>query len=146
MSFYSKSLLAFSLLILSFQANALTVQHTNTVFGNMGHCVAIIFLRSQQEIKQLDMNIIVQDATGKKLGTHNIEVEEIGASHATDSRDEFLEGEYICQDKFSLVVTRAVGIMDGQKVDLLRDKLVELADFKPMPIRLKTKSEAKSKP
>jgi hypothetical protein len=146
MSFYSKSLLVFSLLNLSFQANALTVQHTNTMFGMGGNCVAIMSLHSRQEIRQLDMNIIVQDATGKKLETHDIEVEEIGASHATDSRDEFLEGEYICQDKLSLVVTRAVGIMNDQKVDLLRDKLVELSDFKPMPIRLKTKSEAKSKP
>jgi hypothetical protein len=142
MSFYSKSFLVFSLLSLSFQANALTVQHTNTVFANRGQCVATIFLRSQQEIKQLDMSITVQDATGKKLGTHSIEVEEIGASHATDSRDEFLEGEYICQDKFSLVVTRVVGIMDNQTIDLLQNKLVEVADFKPMPIHIKAKSES----
>ena len=142
MSFYSKSLLAFSLLILSFQANALTVQHTNTAFGKGGNCVAIIFLSSQEEIKQLDMSITVQDATGKTLGTHRIEVEEIGASYATNSRDEFLEGEYICQDKFSLVVTRVVGIMDNQTIDLLQNKLVEVADFKPMPIRLQAKSEA----
>jgi len=141
MSFYSKSFLIFSLLSLSFQANALTVQHTNTAFGKEGNCVAIMSLHSQQQITQLEMNITVQDATGRTLGTHRIEVEEIGASYATNSRDEFLEGEYICQDKFSLVVTRAVGIMDNQTIDLLQNKLVEVADFKPMPIRLQAKSE-----
>jgi hypothetical protein len=142
MSFYLKSLLTVSLL--SFQANALTIQHTSTAFGNMENCVAVLLLSSpMEEIRQLDIGITVQDAAGKKLGTHSIQVEEIGASNATDSRDEFLGGYHICKYNFSLVVTRAVGIMDDKKVDLLRDKLVEVVDFKPAPIRLKAKSDAK---
>lgn len=128
--------LFFSVLLLaSTQAHALIIQHTNTVFANMGLCVATFMLTSQdQEISNLSLMVEVQDADGATLESRELTLNILGGSPVVESQDVILDSEEVCSDNIAFNITAASGTVDGQTVNLLDQ--ITVMDFKPAPIHI----------
>ncbi len=131
----SAILLAFS--CLAAPAYAIDFWNSSTVYANQGQCSAqFSFDSAMDEIKKLSVAVSAIDKSGKKVTSGVLEVEQFGESNANRYAYAFLEGEEICNDDLTILVTKATAMVNGKRTDLLKSKWLSARDFKPFKIRV----------
>jgi hypothetical protein len=111
--------------------------HSSTVFANQGQCSALFsFDSGMEEIKNLQVTVSAVNKSGKKVASGILEIQEFGGSTADRYSQAFLEGEELCADDLTIVVSKATAIINGKQVDLLKTKMLSARNFKPFKIHL----------
>lgn len=118
-------------------AYAVDFWHSSTVWAGQGQCSAVFsFDSGMEEIKNLQVSLAAVNKAGKKVASGVLEIPQFGQSSADRYADAFLEGEEICADDLTIVVSKATAIVDGKRTDLLKSKALSARDFKPFKIRV----------
>lgn len=118
-------------------AHALDFWHSSTVWAGFGQCSAqFTFDSGLEEFKSLQVSINAVDRAGKAVASGVLEIKDFGSSSATRYAEDFLEGEEVCAEGLTIVVTKATAMVNGKRVDLLKTKGLSARDFKPFRIRI----------
>ena len=96
----------------------------------------ISFDSGMEEIKNLQVTVSAVNKSGKKVASGILEIQEFGGSTADRYSQAFLEGEELCADDLTIVVSKATAIINGKQVDLLKTKMLSARNFKPFKIHL----------
>ena len=129
--------------LMTLQAQAIEVWHSNTVFGGQGQCVATLTLDSGlEEFRQVKLQAAVLDKAGRRLMTQTLDLPSIGSSSAERFAEVMLEGEALCDEQLQLQITSATAVLNGKRIDLLRAGQLTARTFRPMPIRISTPATA----
>lgn len=118
-------------------AYAVDFWHSNTVWAGHGQCAAVFtFDSGLEEIRNLQVSVSAVDKSGKKIASGVLEIKRFGQSTADRYSEAFLEGEEICADDLTIVVTKATATVAGKRTDLLKGKSLSPRDFKPFKLRI----------
>lgn len=118
-------------------AHAVEFWHSSTVWAGQGQCSAVFsFDSGMEEIRNLQVSVSALDKAGKKVTSGTLEIQQFGQSSADRYADAFLEGEAICADDLTIVVTKASAMIGGKRTDLLKTRTLTARDFKPFKLRL----------
>ena len=126
---------------------------TNFLSGNQGSCTAEFMFDSNalaSSIEELTFKIHLISNQGKKLGSGSFQLEEsIGGSSADRYKTAVFNGIRIknpkeggdisplCLDDVTLVFDEAIGMQDGNKVDLIRNNQLRYTTRKSVKVRVK---------
>lgn len=115
----------------------ITLQHTQTVYVNMGICSANLSVDGGfNDVRNLVMQVALLNPAGKVIERHTLRLEEIPPSNADRHQTVFLESEAVCKDGLSLRIDKATAQIGGKPMDLLKSGVLQVSDFRPMPIFL----------
>lgn len=118
-------------------AYAIDFWHSNTVWAGQGQCSAIFtFDSGMEDVTKLQVLVSAVNKSGKKVASGSLQIAQFGQSSAARYADAFLEGEEFCDDDLVIVVNKATAIVDGNRVDLLKSKILATRDFKPYQIKI----------
>lgn len=124
--------------------HAVEFWHSSTVWAGQGQCSAMFtFDSGMEEVRNLHVSVTVANKIGKKVSTGVLEIPQFGQSSANRYADAFLEGEEICADDLTNVVTEATAIVRGKRTDLLKSKALSARDFRPFKVRVGNKTMAR---
>lgn len=130
--------------VMSGQAQAIEMWHSNTVWANQGMCAAsFTFDSGLDEVRQLQVHIQALDKkTHRVVAQEVMEVEDFGRSNADRYATGYWYGEMACDDDLRLVVTRAYAVVDGERMDLLSRQALDIRPFVPYEITIQTVDQA----
>lgn len=124
--------------VMAGQAQAVQMWHSDTVFANQGMCAANFTFDSQMEpVQQLKVHIQVLSKKNNKLVAEDvIEVDDFGSSSADRYATGYWHDEIACDQNLRVVVTGATAVMNGERVDLLANDLLDVQNFVPYEISI----------
>ncbi|MGL4190967.1 MAG: IrmA family protein [Sphaerotilus sulfidivorans] len=129
--------------LMTLQAQAIEIWHSNTVFGGQGQCVATLTLDSGlEEFRQVKLQAVVLDKAGRRLLAQTLDLPSIGSSSAERFAEVMIDGEALCDEQLQLQITSATAVANGKRIDLLRAGQLTARTFRPMPIRISTPTTA----
>ena len=115
----------------------LWVQHSATTMGNMGQCaIRLTFDSQDQEVKGLVLKLAAVDAKGAVQARGEMAVPDFGQTSAQRHAEGHWSHAALCDDGLTLRIERASARVLGKPFDLLARQLLEVDDFKPMPIQI----------
>lgn len=115
----------------------LWVQHSATSMGNMGQCaVRLTFDSQDQEVKGLLLKLAAVDAKGTVQARGEMAVPDFGQTSAQRHAEGYWSNAALCEDGLTLRIERASARLLGKPFDLLARQLLEVDEFKPMPIQV----------
>lgn len=121
--------------VLSTNANAIDFWHSSTVWAGQGQCSAVFsFDSGMEEFNNLQVYVSVLNKDGKTIASDVLEIERFGGSSAERYDQAFLEGEEICEDDLTIMVNKAIAVLDGKPTDLLENGTISAREFKPFKI------------
>ena len=124
----------------------LWVRHSSTVSANMGQCAITLSFDSQtQTVQGMKLKVSLLDTRGAVQARGEIEVPDFGQSEAQRFTDAHWGHAALCDDGLVLRIDEARARVLGKSFDLLAKELLEVEEFKPMPIRF-GKAPPKRKP
>lgn len=132
----------------SFNAHAIDIWHSDTVWVNQGMCAATFTLDgggsdgSGQGIGSLEIAVDVLGKSGKLLQKDTLEIEPFSDSDATRYQTAHLVGENYCEDNLTINITRITETVNGKKRVLPLSEWSS-RDFKPFNIKIAGKSPTK---
>ena len=132
------SALPFIIATLATPVHAIEFWNSNKVWAGQGQCSAVFTFDSgaMSPIKNLQVAVSALDKSGKKVGGGILQVNSFGDSNATRYAEAFLEGEAICAESLTILVTKATATIDNKRVDLLATKNLSVRSFKPFAIQI----------
>jgi len=122
---------------------AVSIHHSNTAFVQ-GNCIPEFFLDADpfsDEIADLKIVVTAVDARGKTIDSGSLEIDSIGDSAANRYKTAHLAGGNFCGNSSTFIITKATGKINGKPVNLLSKNLISIADFKPVPVKIKAVHE-----
>jgi len=115
----------------------LWVQHSAISMGNMGQCaVRLTFDSQDQEVKGLLLKLAAVDAKGTVQARGEMAVPDFGQTSAQRHAEGHWSNAALCEDGLTLRIERASARLLGKPFDLLAQQLLEVDEFKPMPIQV----------
>ena len=115
----------------------LWVQHSATTMGNMGQCaIRLTFDSQDQEVKGLVLKLVAVDAKGAVQARGEMAVPDFGQVSAVRHAEGHWSHAALCDDGLTLRIERASARVLGKPFDLLARQLLEVDEFKPMPIQI----------
>lgn len=122
----------------------LWVQHSATSMGNTGQCaVRLTFDSQDQEVKGLLLKLAAVDAKGTVQARGEMAVPDFGQTSAQRHAEGYWSNAALCDDGLTLRIERASARVLGKQFDLLARQLLEVDEFKPMPIQVGVPRAAK---
>jgi|GEM_PF-2370121 len=116
---------------------ALRLWHAGTVAANMGQCAVVLSVDGQgQQVSGLRLRLAAVDGGGSVQARGEARFADFGASHAERYQDASWAAEALCDEGLTLRIEQAHARIDGQRADLLAQRLLQIEDFRPLPIRL----------
>lgn len=132
------SLFALTLCFFTLPSQALMIRHSSTVYVNMGICSAAFLFNGQgYEYEDVQIEVTVQDSSGKKIATDTLIVKELGPGTAFRHAVAFIENEKMCDDGLKIVIEKASAKVEGKTMDLIKSKRLTIDEFKPFKIEIK---------
>lgn len=115
----------------------LWVYHSSTVYGNMGQCAITLSFDSQtQSVRGLNLKLVAVGKDGAVRARGDVTVPDFGESEATRYVDAHWGHAALCEDNLQLRIEQARGKVLGSSFDLIARQLLEVDEFKPMPISI----------
>ena len=132
--------------LMSGQAQAIGMWHSDTVWANQGMCAAnFTFDSGLDRVQQLKVHIQVLDKkTNKVVAQDVIEVDEFGGSNADRYATGYWHSDIACDQDLRLLVTQAQAVIDDERVDLLAKRELEIRPFVPYEITIQAPRAAQS--
>lgn len=132
--------------LMSGQAQAIQMWHSDTVWANQGMCAAnFTFDSGLDRVQQLKVHIQVLDKKSNKVVAQDvIEVEEFGGSSADRYATGYWHSEIACDDDLRLVVTQANAVVDDERMDLLARQALDIRPFVPYEITIQAPARAQA--
>jgi hypothetical protein len=129
---------------ITLSAFAVSIHHSGTSFVQ-GNCHPEFFLDagsfSDEEITNMEIVVTAVDASGKTIDSGSLIIAQIGGSSANRYKTDSLHGGIFCNDFSIFIITKATGKINGKQVDLLSKNLLDIEDFKPVPVKIKAVQE-----
>lgn len=124
----------------------LWVRHSATVSANMGQCAITLSFDSQnQAVQGMKLKVSLLDTRGAVQARGEVSVPDFGQSEAQRFTQAHWGNAALCDDDMTLQIEEARARVLGKSFDLLAKQLLEMEDFKPMPIRFGKSSLATKK-
>lgn len=125
----------------------LWVRHSSTVSANMGQCAITLSFDSQrQTVRGLNLKLVAVGKDGKVEARGEISVPDFGESEATRYIDAHWGHAALCDDDLQLRIEYARAKVLGSSFDLIARQLLEVDEFKPMPISIGKSAPTTKKP
>ena len=130
--------IAFLLMLLASNAQAIDIWHSNTTWAGQGMCSYAFTLDAEGSdagIEKFTVEILLLDESGKDIdGGHTAILDgTLGDSNATRYGQFCVDGD--C-GATSFGVKKATGVVSGKTVDFLKEKNINPRPFEPLKIRL----------
>lgn len=134
--------------LVSGQAQAIQMWHSDTVWANQGMCAAnFTFDSGLDRVQQLKVHIQVLDKkTNRVVSQDVIEVDDFGGSNADRYATGYWHSELACDDDLRLVVTQARAVVDDERVDLLAKHGLEIRPFVPYEVMIQAAASQAARP
>jgi len=119
------------------QVYAIEMWHADSAFAGQGMCAAKFTFDSGglDTIQNLRVSVTAYNA-GKKIDSGILKVNEFGNCDACRYAEAFLESEAMCNDNISIIVTKAIAIVNGKNTDLLKSNQFSIRAFKPFQVKI----------
>ncbi len=113
----------------------LWVRHSSTVFGNMGQCsITLSFDSQRQTVRNMTLKLAAVDKNGSVRARGEMTVPDFGESEATRYINAHWSHSDLCDDDLQLRIEQARAKVSGASFDLIARQILEVEEFKPMPI------------
>ncbi len=120
--------------VCTFSANAIQIYNSGSTW-TQGVCSLRFDVDGEtSSVQNLKISVDVFDKHNKKIGSDIISTENFGTSDADRYTNAFIENEMYCEEDLSIKIKKATAIVDGKSTDLLKDKMIQVIDFKPIKI------------
>ena len=118
-------------------SQAIEFWHSNTVWAGQGKCSAVFtFDSGMEEITNLQVAVSGFTKEGRQVISSTLTVHSIGVNSVERYAEAYLEGEEVCSDELTIVVTKATAVIQGKTLDLLKAKMITAKSYRPFKIRI----------
>ena len=119
--------------------------HSATLLGEDGRCAILLGVDSQgQRVQGMKLRVNLSRPDGRVIARNEIRLGDFGQDDAHRIGEGRWSDPLLCGEQLALHIEQAEARVLGKAFDLIGRQLLEIDDFKPMPIRVgKEKDQGK---